>query len=500
MDFKLREEYNKNKKKRDKLVTEAAHAWFSENVILINEQIDRRTVQRLIDSITKFDDAFGPFKDKIPALASQLDTAEAGLEKVITGKANEKKASELLQRLNFIQSSLSRFFSKDLPILLRSHLFSTAKDNGAVRLDVLQPKSGQRYNPTAVRDALKHALEPSKDDMKFLRKIYRSKVPLIDAGAISSQMLQLSYNELEQLSSMGAVPMVVTPEPAPNPEQELEGAPKEAVIPVAKESVARTQKKDQLVLESHNVLLEINQANMQKLADIIEQLENSFNISGLEKVNASLKNVISRARKELASNQWMQGKAAKQLLGFYNLMDNLNQQWPSIQQLFADGQLDTNDQIDLKKLLISATKDSVFARLAKAVKLSSPHAPGLDPNSLVNGIIAAVGAEGGIQAVTSLFSKSQGMPGTDTQGEPKLGGQTTPPAGTAQSAETTGAATPDQTGDTTTTQSSGPGASLDNETIAKDVAQKARLNPNDTGNIEALMNTITNSGYKIVQA
>lgn len=232
MNSKLREEYKQQKQQKDKMVTEAAEAWVVDNVILINEQINRRTVDRLIKSISKFDEVFGPYKEKLPALASMLDAAEEGLEKVVTGRANDKKASDQLQRLNYLHSSFSRFFTKDLPVLLNSPLFSAARENPMARLDVLQPKNGKRYNPASIRDAFKHALEPSGEDLKFIRKIYRKKVPLVDAMAMANQMLQLSFNELQDLTGMGKVAMVATP-----PEEEMAAA-----APVG-ESVDRNQKK-----------------------------------------------------------------------------------------------------------------------------------------------------------------------------------------------------------------------------------------------------------------
>lgn len=487
MNSKLREEYKKSKQQKDKMVTEAAKAWVVNNVILINEQINRRTVERLIKSISKFDEVFGPYKQKLPALASLLDAAEEGLERVVTGRANDKKASDQLQRLNFLHSSFSRFFNKDLPVLLNSPLFAAAKENPMARLDVLQPKGFVKHNPALIRDAFKHALEPSGEDLKLIRKIYRKKVPLIDALALSNQMLQLSYNELEDLTKMGKVEMVAIPE-----------QPEEMTTSPVGESVDRTQKKN-IILESHAVLLEINKQNMEKLVNIIDQLDDSFNVAGLEKINQSLKSLISKARKELASNTWLQGKSAKQLLGFYNLMDNLNQQWPDIQKLFADGQLDVNDEIDLKKLLQSATQDSVFQRLAKATKLQTPHAPGLDPNSLVSALVDAAGREGGIQAVSQVFQKSQGMPTSTTEGEPKLGGQTQTtgktqaPGGTAPGTKT------GQTGQTATTKSSVPrgGQEIDLEKAAQDIVQKEKLPAEQIGLYQSIMNIMQKHGYDI---
>lgn len=234
--MELRKELNKEKQIKEKAVDDAAYKWVESNIVLINEQIDRRTVKRLIDSISKFDEVFGQYKAKLPALGAQIDAAEEGLEKVITGRANDKKAGDMLKRLGYLYNTFSRFFSKDLPILLNSHLFFAAKKNPDVRLDVLQPKSGERYNPAAIRDSLRHSLEPSKDDMKFLRKIYKKKIPLVDSLALSNQLLQMSYNELQNLTNIGSVPIMDVEE---KPEEQ-QTAPAEAVG----ESVDRNQKKE----------------------------------------------------------------------------------------------------------------------------------------------------------------------------------------------------------------------------------------------------------------
>jgi len=230
---KLREELNHNKARQANMTNEAAMAWLDKNVVIINEQIDRKTVKRLIGQITKFDQAFGQFKTKIPTLSALIDAAEDGLQKVITGRANDKKASDMLARLSFLYSTFSRFFKEDLPILLSSHMFVAPKENPEVRLDVLQPKSGAKYDPGAIKDAIRHALTPSKEDSKLIRKIYKKKnVPLIDANAIAGQMLQLSFNELEALGQMDKIPMIAM----------ADAEPEEAAAAVG-EAVDRNQKK-----------------------------------------------------------------------------------------------------------------------------------------------------------------------------------------------------------------------------------------------------------------
>ena len=95
----LRQEYKKYITKKNDTVNEAAFSWLKKNVVIINEKIDRTTVSRLIDNIQKFENTFGDFADKLPAIGRYLDSAEVGLQLVVTGKANDKKASDMLKKL-----------------------------------------------------------------------------------------------------------------------------------------------------------------------------------------------------------------------------------------------------------------------------------------------------------------------------------------------------------------------------------------------------------------
>jgi hypothetical protein len=234
----LREEYEKFIEHKKKLLDKAAYGWVENNVILVNEQINRITVKRIINAITKFDETFGPYKTKIPMIAAQLNAAEDDLQKVITGKVNEKKASDTLKRLSFLYNAFSRFFTSDLPVLLSSHLFLAPKNSPDVRLDSLQPGEGtEKYNPKAIKDAFTFALVPSKEEQRFVSAIYRSRtIPFIDAPGIATQLLGLSYNELVRLKEIGKVPMVVATEevepaePAPPAEATPSSTPAEPTV------------------------------------------------------------------------------------------------------------------------------------------------------------------------------------------------------------------------------------------------------------------------------
>jgi hypothetical protein len=497
----LREELKKRLYEKDAVITEAAFMWFEKNVVLVNEQLDRRTVKRIIDSISKFDSIFGKYKSKIPAIGDLVTAAEDELQNVLVGKSSERSASNMLKKLSYYYSTFSNFFNSDLPVLLSSHLFSAPKENPDVKINVLQPKDGMRYDPLMILNSIKHALTPNKEEAALMKKIYKKNLPLIDANSAANQMLQLSYNELNELASIGKIPIMAIPGGG-QPKKEPPVAPPPSTTPEGTglsmgESIDNGEKT--IILESHRLLLELNQKQLLKVIDILNQLQSNFNIPGMETVNKSLQSLISAARKEISSNKWVQGNAVKQLVGFYNLMDNLNQQWPQIKQLFSDNTLQPNEQADLQKLLASSTEDSVFGKLAKAFKLQTPHAPGLDPNSVVKGIMAAVNQENGVKAVDSLFQKAKGMPKTDsTTGEPKVQGapdQAGKPGETAAPDKTQKAG---QTTDTETAKGSVPSSGqMDIPTMAAEIVAKNKFPKEQASSFEAFLTSLQKAGYSV---
>lgn len=213
----LRKEYLQHKKETDALIEEGSNKWVETNIVLIHEKIDRQTVRRLSGQIKKFDKVFGPFKEKLPAMAAQITRAEEGLQKIVTGKANEQKASNLLKQLGYLYNNFSSYFNSDLPVILDTPLMRAAEANPEVKLSVIHAPG---HDPASIRDAFKHGLEPSKEEAKLLRKIYRGKQPLINSGDIANQMLNLSFNELMELTQSGQVPMIDVPEEMPEPEEQ----------------------------------------------------------------------------------------------------------------------------------------------------------------------------------------------------------------------------------------------------------------------------------------
>ena len=64
----IRKEYSEYKHFKEDIFKEAAEAWTEENVILINERLNRNAIYRLNSAIQRFDNKFGPYKDKLPAI------------------------------------------------------------------------------------------------------------------------------------------------------------------------------------------------------------------------------------------------------------------------------------------------------------------------------------------------------------------------------------------------------------------------------------------------
>lgn len=319
----LRQEYTKSKTRKTKIVSEAAVSWLSNNIILINEKIDRTTVSRLIDSIQKFEDTFGKFADRLPTIDRYLSAAEQGLQQVITGKANDRKASAMLKKLTILYFTFSDFFSRDLPVLLRARMFDAAKEQPDVRLDMLRNRNGAEHDPYLVRDALSNALTPTKDEKKLLSKIYRSALlPRLNASEIAAELMALTFNELQELTQVGRIPMVATPDELPGEEAGLEnlggletpGAPPAApaapaagaapgITPPVPE--AATKKGEVLTEEvlSEEVLREavqlLSEAKIEELQGQVSNLKKLVDSAGL----TSLKGKVDKLQGDLIQAQ-----------------------------------------------------------------------------------------------------------------------------------------------------------------------------------------------------
>jgi hypothetical protein len=220
----LREEFQNHKSQKASIVEDAAFRWVQDNVVVINEKINRTSINRLISSIDKFEETFGPYKGRVPSIASILDGAEENLQQVLTGKAGDKRTSEMLEYLSYVYNVFSTFFSKDLPVILKTKIFKAASESPGTRLDSLtvSEDGGVNFSADVAQKALAHAVCPSPEEMKLIGKILKTKsMPKIDSKKIASELMSLSYEDLKDLTNMHKVPLVTTPkDPSPVVEEQ----------------------------------------------------------------------------------------------------------------------------------------------------------------------------------------------------------------------------------------------------------------------------------------
>ena len=428
MTTSLRKEYNKKVETDKDLLDEASFAWVKDNVFLINEDLNIKLVNDFIGRFEKFDSTFGRFKEKLPTIARQIDDVERDLNQVITSEINDKKATVMLKKMANTYSHFSRFFRRSLPSLLAAPMFRAAKEHPDVKLNVLQAPG---HDILTIRKAFRKAARPGLDR---LRKKLSSKkeLPVVDAGAIATEMLNLSLSELKELTGVADIPMVETPEisaagPQAAPVGESVGLG-EMVFP---------KKKD---LNEATTLLEvISNEDARQLIQTMNQINRLMNVKGLEDINASLTRLSGEAYDEFNKGTWLDKKLGvkfKQLLSFDSVLSALKNKWTDVKPFFNDKTLDEEELNRIRETLQGAAKESegYISKIKSFFTGSSPHAPGLEPNVIIDGIMNALsqidanGNNAGLEPIEKLFNslksikspeELQGDSGDVTQASPE---------------------------------------------------------------------------------
>jgi hypothetical protein len=461
----LRKALVRNKRQSKEAIEEAALRWFASNVIVLNEKIDRKQVKRLLKAVEKFEEIFGAYRTKIPAIGGQLDQAENALQQVLTGQSGVRSAGYLLQQLNYLHGLYSGFFSRDLPLLLRAKMFGPAREQPDVRIDQVRSASQvDSIDLGAIQDAVHNALQPTKEEAGLLKKVYRGTCfPKIDYKSIAQQLMTLSYQELEELTTMGKTPLVST-EPAP---EETPGTE----VPTT-EGLARGA--------GRSVLLEKFDAEQaRELARVVSGIQRNIDtaVPELATIATAVGSLESQARNEITSGKWIKGNSVKQLLMFYNLLTKVKGQWPTIRGMFSKGTEIGPEQIgQLQKALSGAGADSFLTKLGNA--LSTNHFPGLDPATFADQVSAAAQRPEGLEAVEKLFSGLGSLPPVSATGEPE-----TTASATTGTAETTGTEGTEGTEETKETE----------ETTG--TADKAMV-PSDKAKLNTLLKSLSQKGFR----
>jgi hypothetical protein len=188
--------------------------WLSENVIFLNEKIDRSTLHRLNSSITRFDEKFGPYRSKLPAIAKVLADAEKGLYVVITGNASKKSAGHMLERMSMLYNIFSDFFSRDLTTLLKTPVFRAACSSPEIALNAFEHPE---HNHKMVKRCFVAALRPDRKEKDIFDRVYKNiPMPSVNWNEAAKQLMSLSVNELRNLSDIEKVPAVVVADVEPD--------------------------------------------------------------------------------------------------------------------------------------------------------------------------------------------------------------------------------------------------------------------------------------------
>lgn len=375
---------------------DAAYRWLEENVIYINEKINRNSVNRLISSISKFEETFGPYRDKIPSLTSVLEGAEDNLQQVLTGKASDKRAADLLEYLSFVYNVFSGFFAKDLPVVLKTRVFAIPRENPEVRLDSLSGGSG--FDASIAAKTFSNALKPSNDEVKLLGKVLKSKaLPKLDYNKVAMEMLGLSYNDLIDLTNVSRTPLVTTPtleEEAPVPIMEDEE--------VLEEQGSSTGGSDSLVDAGQRVA-QLKQISTKaglnaSLSGAINKLHSDilkFDASDLGKKFTAqfdqLKGVADSDSRSSFADLFKTpgGKLLKQANMAIELFTAIGNAWPTMQQYLEKDDPTEEDLNNIRAVLTKKVGGGILKRAAQAFNVTTQPYPGLDAETVVNALLSA---------------------------------------------------------------------------------------------------------------
>jgi len=388
----LRQQFDKEKAQKEKVITEAALSWLDDNVIIINEKINRNSVNKLVSSIAKFESTFSPFKQKVPTITAIVDGAEENLQQVLMGKAGDKRTSEVLEYLSYVYNAFSSFFSRDLPIMLKARMFQLAVQNPDVRLDSL---TSGGFNAEAAQKTFAHGLTPSDDELKLIGKILKTKaIPKFDTSKIASELMALSYNDLMELTSVGKVPLATTPKT------------------IGEEDVIVTES---MVQQYVSVLTE---ASNKEIGQKLSQLKQIITKTGLQtlsgpvnKLHSALLAYQGTPEGKQLSQQLSQkvdikqlgnlfktpgGKLTKQANMAIELFNSLGKAWPEIKDLADKEDATEQDVQSIKNILTKAVSGGLFKKAAQAAGISTPPYPGLEPAAVVDALTSSTLATEGI--------------------------------------------------------------------------------------------------------
>ena len=421
----LREEYSKHKVEKNEALNEAAIGWVIDNVLILNESFNRESLQRLQQSISKFDSTFAPFAEKVPEIRACLDGAVDLMNSLTMGKnvtkkdrrlqlAKEEKealkdpATYAVKYMSILYNTLSRFFNKDMRVVLAFPIFKVAVTNPETPLMDLADKD-------KMKAVLMHAMVPSKEVQPILHRMYRSMdLPSIDYGKIADELLALSVNDFHALMHVEKVPLVVSAE---------------------REQPQGSQESSEMLDEEGKLLKEVGELNKQQLQSVIQGLSK---IQGIMKAVPELSNLgqnVENLRSQLASTVMqgglLSGASAKRMAAtaniVYTFFDKLGEMWPQIEKLMPEGRGLSEEELNNLQTYMTNAQGGWISKIANFFK--SATMPGLSPKEISAEIIKVAQegqtnpakAQSAVQSLSSLFQRLNALklpPSMNPQGQP----------------------------------------------------------------------------------
>jgi len=538
----LREEYSRQKAEKNKAINEAAVQWVLENVLLLNETFNREALQRLQGSIMKFDSTFAPFASKVPEVKKSLDDAVELMNRITMGEkvtrsdgrlrlTDEEKesikepATYMVKYLSVMYNNLSRFFNKDMKVMLEFPIFRKAMENPTTPLKDLAEAN-------RLKKAILHALVPSPESQAILQRMYRSMdLPSLNYRQIADELLNLSVSDFRKLTQVEKVPLVVSAEKSTSPVPE-------ASVPAMEAATSPNPKEldEDIVLteQEQQLLKEIGEVDEKQLNTVIQGIKKIQGIvtgvPELSNLNTQLQNLQSQALATVTKGGALSGMKGKMIAAtanmVYSFFDRLGDLYPKIEPLLPTDRAMTDEELTNLQTFMTRAQGGIMAKIGNWFKARS--LPGLAPTEIAAEIINVVKAGQNdpamalkaTESLSNLFKRLGTLklpPATTPQGQPIAAG--TPAAQAAQgTAGAQGAAGAAPAGQTTApgqaqgsqaappggarqqtlagTGAPAPGAATDPTALAAQMAPIMGLQPNDP-NVVAQVKKLVDAGWKI---
>ena len=223
----LREEYKTFIKNKAQSIDEASLLWLKENILLINESISDKEIQIFNSRLISLINLIEKYNQKIPELNNLLNKAEQDVSNYLSGTVKDKYAHVYLLKLTYLTNIISKFFSKRIKNLINSHVFSKAKQYGDVKMNVL---SEPGHNAEVIKNIFINNFNSIIHESNLmLKKFEKNEMPKIDVEKISSELLNLSFNEIQDLINVESIKMLTPGNIEQIPPETLESLPTSGV-------------------------------------------------------------------------------------------------------------------------------------------------------------------------------------------------------------------------------------------------------------------------------